>query len=289
MSQFTDYGENKLVIDRLRGQASPLGGSLYAGLASAADDGSVTEITGTGYGRQTLARALATWAGTQGPGTTIASAGTTHTTSNNAVIDFGTAGSAWGAATHLVIHTAASGGNAIAYLPLPSALSILNGDPVAFPAASIAMSLGLAGGCSDFFANKLIDDIFRGQAYTFPATLYHALFTAAPVNAGGGTEASGTGYGRQPIDGSLTGLTATQGGIGVSTGSSGVSVNNAPIEYNAGAPLGAAWGTPVAWGLLDAASAGNLLVYGTVTPNRSLGVGSTPPRFAAGALAIRAA
>ena len=32
---------------------------------------------------------------------------------------------------------------------------------------------------TNYFENKLIDQIFRGQAFSFPGTLYVALFTAA--------------------------------------------------------------------------------------------------------------
>ena len=41
---------------------------------------------------------------------------------------------------------------------------------------------------SDYVENKLIDWMLRGQAFTPPATVYVALFTSAPADAGGGTE-----------------------------------------------------------------------------------------------------
>ena len=50
MSQLTNYAENKLV-DMLRGQAWGLPADLYFGLASAASDSSITELSGTGYAR----------------------------------------------------------------------------------------------------------------------------------------------------------------------------------------------------------------------------------------------
>ena len=48
---------------------------------------------------------------------------------------------------------------------------------------------------SDYLENKMVDLIFRGQAYTAPV-IYVALYTAAPSDAGGGTEVSGNAYAR---------------------------------------------------------------------------------------------
>ena len=281
MSQLTDYTENKLV-DMVRQQAWSLPGTLYAGLASAASDSAIAEITFSGYARQPLTRALATWAGTQAAGSTTSSSGTSHTSSNNAPINFGTAGGAGSAAvTNLVIFDALTGGNPICFIPLPNGtLTIANGDAVSFAAGTISFSLGLAGGCSDYLANKLIDFIFRGQAYSFPASMYEALFTAAPGNAGGGTEVSGTGYARVAIAGSLTAWAGTQGaGTTVaSTGTTGKTSNNAAITFPT--PTGA-WGALTHNGEYDAATVGNLLFYAALNTPRTIAAGATPPGFAA--------
>ena len=49
---------------------------------------------------------------------------------------------------------------------------------------------------SDYLEDKIIDHILRAQAFTPPATIYVGLFTAAPSDAGGGTEVSGGAYAR---------------------------------------------------------------------------------------------
>lgn len=54
-------------------------------------------------------------------------------------------------------------------------------------------------GKSTAHANSLLDFEFRAVAYTPPATRYFALMTADPTDAGGGTEASYTGYARQGV------------------------------------------------------------------------------------------
>lgn len=285
MSQLTDFAENKLA-DIVRGQAWSLGSSLYAGVASAAADGSLTEITFTGYGRVGISRALASWAGTQAAGSTTASSGTSHTTSNNAAINFGTAGSAGSApASHLVLFDASSSGNAICYFPLPAALTIANGDPVSFAIGSISFSLGLIGGCTDYLANKLIDFIFRGQAYTWPASLYKGLFTAAPGNAGGGTEAAHGGYARVAITSALASWSGTQGaGTTVaSTGTSGQISNNAAISFASPSSSGP---DITHDGEFDAATGGNLLFYAALNTPRSVVSGASGPVFQAGTSTI---
>ena len=45
---------------------------------------------------------------------------------------------------------------------------------------------------SDYLENKLIDQIFRGQAYSFPSTLYIGLLTSAPTDAGSQQSRRGT-------------------------------------------------------------------------------------------------
>lgn len=284
MSNFTNYAENRLA-DMARGQAWSLPSSLYVGLASAADDSGITELSGTGYARVALSRALASWAGTQGPATTLASTGTSHATSNNAAVSFGTAGAAWGTASHAVLYDASTAGNALAYTPLPSSPVINNGDPVSIAIGALSLTLGLSGGCSDYLANKLIDWIFRGQAFTWPATTYAALYTASPNNAGGGTEVSGGSYARVAIASTLAAWSGTQGaGTTVaSTGSGGRIGNNGAIAF----PTPTAdWGTVVADGLFDASSGGNLLAWSVLASPKSISAGGTAPSYDADARAI---
>jgi hypothetical protein len=279
MSQLSDYVENKLV-DMIRGQAWSLSATLYYALASAASDSAVTELSGTGYARVSFTRDLTNWSGTQGPGTTAASSGTTHITSNNVLINWGTAGSAWGTANYVVIYDASTGGNIICYLPLPAPVVIATSDPVSIAIAGLNLSFGATGGCSDYLSNKLIDFIFRGQAFTFPATMYSALFTAVPNNAGGGTEVgSAIGYSRVSYSGSLANWAGTQGaGTTVaSTGTAGLTSNNAAVTF--GSPTGS-WGTLgwTAW--FDASTSGNLLFWAPLTSSKTVASGAAPPTFA---------
>ena len=286
MSLMTNYGENKL-IDFFRSQSWSLPGSLYLGLLSAHSDSAVTELSGTGYARQEVVRALATWAGTQGVGTVLASSGTTHQTSNNALVDFGTSGSAWGTGVALGLFDAVTGGNCIWVCPFDTSLVIGSGDPVSFPAGRVRWTLGLSGGLSDYLCNKLIDFILRGQSYTFPATVYLGLCLTAPNNAGAGTEPAVGAYARVSWASSLAAMAGTQsaGSTAVSSGTGGQTSNNAALVF----PVPTAdWGSVVGDKVMDAASAGNMLFYSTF-PAKTVNLGATAPTYPAGARRITVA
>jgi hypothetical protein len=85
-------------------------------------------------------------------------------------------------------------------------------------------------GLSDKLENAFIDWFFRAQAIgitgasagagTGPADLYVGLLTAAPSDAGGGTEVSGGSYARVTVISALTAWAGTQG-AGTTTASSG--------------------------------------------------------------------
>lgn len=284
MSQMTDYMENKLA-DYLRGQGLTLPANWYFGLLSAASDSSVTELAGTGYARIARARSLVNFAGTQGAGTTLASSGTSHTTSNNGAVDWGTSGSAWGTATHVGLFDASTAGNCWMRFQLGSPMVIGSGAAVSIAAAGIVFALGATGGLTDYASNKLVDLIFRAQAYTWPATLYAALFTAAPSNGGGGTEASGGSYARAAIASSLAAWSGTQsaGSTSASTGTGGRISNNAALSYPAAT---ASWGTVTHEGLFDASTSGNLMFWGALAAARTVNSGGPAQSHPADTLAI---
>ena len=65
---------------------------------------------------------------------------------------------------------------------------------------------------SDYLEDILFNWYFRGVAHTPPATFYVGLFTAAPTDAGGGTEVTGGGYARAAITRATGSWTAASGG-----------------------------------------------------------------------------
>lgn len=113
-----------------------------------------------------------------------------------------------------------------------------------------------------------------------PANTYVALFTTAPTSdAGtGGTEVPFTSaYARVPI--ASSGWSAISGG-----GTVAEQISNSGVVTFA-TPTGS-WGTIVAVGLYDAATAGNLLYFATIT-SQAITTGVVAS-FAIGALVITA-
>lgn len=139
---------------------------------------------------------------------------------------------------------------------------------------------------SNYLENQLVDHILRGQTFspTVPASVYVALYTAAPSDAGGGTEVSGNNYARVAVSRALTSWAGTQsaGSTVASSGTGGVTSNNAAITFPV--PSGS-WGTVTHFAILDATTAGNLLFHGALTVSQTINTGNTVS-FAAGQLQI---
>lgn len=105
-----------------------------------------TEVTGTGYARIEIVLSATSMASTGADGsTTNPSAGTTGKTSNNALVDWGTAGGSWGTVVGYELWDAVTGGNRLMFGPIvdstgtPATRSIASGDPVSFPISAMAI------------------------------------------------------------------------------------------------------------------------------------------------------
>ena len=123
----------------------------------------------------------------------------------------------------------------------------------------------MAGNLTNYLENKLLDHFLGTTTYTRP-TVYVALFTVAPGDAGGGTEVTGGSYARQAA--------------AFDAASSGATSNSANIDFT-GMPAA----TTVAIAIFDASTSGNMLVYGTLTTNKTTDAGDTL-RIATGDLDI---
>lgn len=119
---------------------------------------------------------------------------------------------------------------------------------------------------SDFSENLLLDWMMTAGAATRPTAWHLALFTAAPTDAGGGTEVSTGGYARAAI------------AFGAASG--GTTSNTGAITFTA---TGASWGSITHIGIFDASTAGNLLWHGAMTTARTIGDGDSL-EFAIGAV-----
>jgi hypothetical protein len=99
------------------------------------------------------------------------------------------------------------------------------------------------------------------------STVYVGLYTAAPSDAGGGTEVSGNGYARQAC--------AFAG-----TSTSGIFVNSTGIVFTA---AGGDWGTVTHTGIFD--GSGNLLLHAQLAAAKPITNGDTAS-FTSGTLTV---
>lgn len=123
---------------------------------------------------------------------------------------------------------------------------------------------------TDYTENKVLDHVVGKTAFTMP-TAYVALFTAAPSDAGGGTEVTGGAYARVATTGATWAAAAA-----------GATENAAAINFPT--PT-ASWGTVTHFALMDAATVGNMLGWAPLTTSQAIGSGNTVS-FAIGALDI---
>lgn len=129
---------------------------------------------------------------------------------------------------------------------------------------------------SDYLERELRKHLFRTGSFAKPSALYIALYTAPPSDAGGGTEVSGGNYQRAQLNPSDANWTAASPTDGVTT-------NAVPITF----PVPTvAWGTITHFGILDAATAGNLLFHAALDFPRIVNAGDVAPQFATGALIV---
>ncbi len=121
---------------------------------------------------------------------------------------------------------------------------------------------------SDYLETSLFNAVLRGVAFTSPSSIYVALFTTDPTDAGTGTEVSAASYVR---------LAAT-----FAVPSNGSAANNADLIFPTATTN---WGTITHVGVYDALTSGNLLFHGVLSASKVIDAGDVF-KFAAGALII---
>lgn len=129
-------------------------------------------------------------------------------------------------------------------------------------------------GFSDYLEAMIINSSLRNVAFTVPASLYMALFTADPTDAGNVNEANYTGYARQVVTGEWL----------APSGANNQTQNTAQIQF----PIngGVVDQTVTHFGIFDAAAAGNCLFTGALTAAKTVGVGDQIA-FAVNAITIQ--
>ena len=124
---FSNYLETEILDHVFAGAAYTAPGTKYLALFTAVADGeagSVTEVSGGGYARQTVA---------------FTTSG--NTTSNNAAVEYPTATGNYGTVTHVGVYDASSSGNLMAYAALSSNKTIETGDVFRVPSGDLDITL----------------------------------------------------------------------------------------------------------------------------------------------------
>ena len=113
---------------------------------------------------------------------------------------------------------------------------------------------------SDHAEALLLDWLMTNGTATRPTAWYVGLFTAAPSDAGGGTEVSTGGYSRQSVT------------FDAASSPGGTTSNSGAVSFTAS---GADYGTVTHIGIFDASTSGNLLWHGALTASKTVADGDT--------------
>lgn len=123
---------------------------------------------------------------------------------------------------------------------------------------------------SDFSEKLLLDWLMTTGTAARPTAWFVALYTAAPNDAGGGTEVSGSGYSRQAVS------------FAEATSPDGTTTNSAALSFTAS---GGDWGSITHLAIFDAATSGNMLWHGPLAAARTINDTDTLT-FAPGAISL---
>lgn len=118
----------------------------------------------------------------------------------------------------------------------------------------------MAGNLSDWSEAALLDWLMGGSSPTRPTARHVGLFTAAPNDAGGGTEVSGSGYARQAAT------------FDAAASPGGTTQNSGAVTFTAS---GGSWGTITHIGIFSASTGGNLLWHGPLSASKTVGDGDS--------------
>lgn len=262
-----NFGENK-IADFFR-QDVDLDAILPAQWSivpcSAVSDSAYTPLVGLGVAPALVNRSLTAFKSTQDDN--LVSTGTSKLTKNSAAISFGTP---TGTGTLVGVVFEDDDGNPWFFAEVDE-VDFTSGDPdpLEIAAGALQLKLGRLGGASHDLVNPMIDLLFRGEDYAAPTVMGVAQYTTAPTDAGGGVEASYTGYARAELIPSLTTLSGTQsaGSTTASSGTGGRISNNETVSHaDPGGTPGTTLATIVAVGIFDALTTGTLLWWRAITP-----------------------
>jgi len=114
MSAMSDYLENEILDHILGTGAYTMPTTVYVGLSTGSfnDDNSGTELSGSGYARQSIAF----------------NAASNGTADNSGSVDFPAATGSWGTVSHFGLFDASTGGNLLIHGALTASKAVATGD-----------------------------------------------------------------------------------------------------------------------------------------------------------------
>lgn len=227
MSQLSDDAENKVLSLVLRNTGWTVTNVYIALHTSSPGDTGANEVSAGWYARKAI----------------TFNAATTSGATNDGQVDFDEVTGSGLTITHVSLWDADTSGNMIWWKALSSqrALSV-GATPIL---ADDALTVTAGGGFSNYLIPKIIDHALGTAAYTPAATVYLALYTSNPTAADSGSEATLGDYARSAIafDAPSSGVTQNTDEEDFGTASSGPN-------------------TITHWGIRDASTDGNLLIFG---------------------------
>lgn len=253
MGDISRYLANKLLDHSLKKTAFTRPTNIYLalldGAAVAVDDGStIPEVSGGSYAR----KLMNSW-----------DLATGRVTANSTGLAFPEVTVSLGVVSYIALldTLTAAAGNMLAFGAVtPNRLCDVGATPQILR-GDIDISFN-ANGPSTYLANKLLDHVFHGTAFSQPTTLAVALSTGTILDTTTGTTITEPGdtYTRKAIG-------------GMSAASVQASHNAAAIAFPT---AGASWGTVASFALLDALATGHILFHAALTTSRAIIAGNIP-------------
>lgn len=262
MGSLTDFAELELLDHVFNAAYSPVA-TVYVALCTADPTDAAT-----GAAMNEVANLF----GYQRTAITFGAAASRRVTQSGVVTFPQASGGGWGTVSHWgIVDTNTYGaGNVLASGAFVTPKTINDGNTASIPTTEIYVEYS-AGEIADYLTLKLLDLMFRNQAFAAPAT-YVALTTATIADGDTGstiTEPGAGGYARKQVN--VNGGASPTWDLATDTTPAYVDNTHAITFTQATGD----WGTIVAVGICDALTLGNLLVYDNAMVDQAVNDGDT--------------
>ena len=272
MPAMSNYLHDKILNQQFRATAftfpATMGMALAAGDLPTADDTGATfpEVSGGAYARKDVSPSTSNW--------NLSDDGAT----NKATVTFAQATADWlnPHSWGLFDSTSANAGNMLFFGPITNPGPVTaSTPPVSFTPNAIRISLDAGAIMNDYLHDNLMNQIFRGTAYTFVSAIYFCLCTEMPTadDTGSTIVEPGSAYARQLVTANTTNWAASDNGT--------YNLTTVTFPQATGS-----WGNVVGWAIADAVTTGNVLFQGPLKTPATITASSPPATFLPGNIMI---